>query len=188
MADGRCSIVWSVTNDEADRLLALDEDSFSRELEQAFEYTLGAVESIGPRAAFPLVRRHANQYVLPGLALIGDAAHTIHPLAGQGANLGVLDAACLAQVLIEADENRQRFSSHLTLRKYERWRRGENTIMMYSMSGFKNLFSNELTALSVVRNFALNLVNSMGPVKHKFMRHAMGLEGDLPDIARSIGV
>jgi 2-octaprenylphenol hydroxylase len=188
LADGRCSIVWSVTNDEADRLLALDEDSFSRELEQAFEYTLGGVESIGPRAAFPLVRRHANQYVMPGLALIGDAAHTIHPLAGQGANLGVLDAACLAQVLIEADESRQRFSSHLTLRKYERWRRGENTIMMYSMSGFKNLFSNELTALSVVRNFGLNLVNSMGPVKHKFMRHAMGLEGDLPDIARSIGV
>ena len=100
----------------------------------------------------------------------------------------MLDAACLSQVLITASENKQRFSSHQTLRKYERWRRGDNTIMMYSMSGFKNLFSNEQTLLSTVRNFGLNVVNSMGPVKHKFMRHAMGLEGDLPEIAKSVGV
>ncbi len=188
LGDGSCSIVWSATSDEADRLVGLDEETFSRELEQAFEYTLGAVESIGARAAFSLIRRHATNYVLPGLALIGDAAHTIHPLAGQGANLGILDAASLAQVLVEADQQKQSFSSHAILRKFERWRRGENTIMMYSMSGFKNLFSNEQSLLSSFRNFGLNLVNSIGPVKHKFMRHAMGLEGDLPDIAKTVGV
>ena len=187
LGDGRCSIVWSANDDEADRLVALDEDAFCRELEQAFEYTLGKVESVGPRAAFPLIRRHAEAYVKPGLALIGDAAHTIHPLAGQGVNLGVLDAASLAQVIIEAELNRQDFSDYAVLRKFERWRRGENMLMMFSMSGFKNLFSNEQAGLSLLRNSGLNLVNSLGPVKHKFMRRAMGLEGDLPELARCIG-
>ena len=187
LGDGRCSIVWSATDEEADRLLALDEENFCRELEQAFDYTLGQVESVGPRAAFPLIRRHAQSYIKPGLALIGDAAHTIHPLAGQGANLGILDAASLAQVLVEADLRKQSISSSATLRKFERWRRGENTLMMYSMSGFKNLFSNEQPGLMMLRNLGLNLVNSVTPVKHKLVRHAMGLEGDLPEIARSTG-
>ena len=187
LADGRCSIVWSATDEEADRLVSLDEESFCRELEQAFDYTLGQVESVGPRAAFALIRRHAEAYIKPGLALIGDAAHTIHPLAGQGANLGILDAASLAQVIIAADCQRQSISSYTTLRKFERWRRGENTLMMYSMSGFKNLFSNEQPGLTMLRNFGLNLVNKVTPVKHKLMRHAMGLEGDLPEIAKSIG-
>ena len=188
LGDGSCSIVWSATDAQADRLVSLDEQTFSRELEQAFEYTLGQVESVGPRAAFPLVRRHAGAYVKPGLALIGDAAHTIHPLAGQGANLGILDAASLAQVVLQADQHRRDPASYATLRKFERWRRGENTLMMYSMSGFKNLFSNDQSALSLVRNLGLNLVNGLGPVKHRFMRHAMGLEGDLPDLARSSGL
>lgn len=187
LSDGCCSIVWSATDEEADRLVSLGEESFCRELEQAFEYTLGQVESVGPRAAFPLIRRHAETYIKPGLALIGDAAHTIHPLAGQGANLGILDAASLAQVLIEADVQKQNISSYATLRKFERWRRGENTLMMYSMSGFKNLFSNEQPGLTMLRNFGLNLVNKATPVKYKLMRHAMGLEGDLPEIAKSIG-
>jgi len=188
LADGSCSIVWSASDEEAQRLLQLDEQDFSRELEQAFEYKLGQVESVGPRAAFPLVRRHADAYVKAGLALIGDAAHTIHPLAGQGANLGILDAASLAQVILQADSRKQDFASYSSLRKFERWRRGENTLMMYSMSGFKNLFSNDRIGLSVLRNFGLNLVNGLGPVKHKFMRHAMGLEGDLPELARAPGL
>ena len=187
LGDGRCSIVWSATDEEVDRLLALDEDGFCRELEQAFDYKLGAVVSIGARAAFPLIRRHAECYVKPGLALVGDAAHTIHPLAGQGVNLGILDAASLAQVLIEAEQQKRDFSDYQILRKFERWRRGENILMMFGMSGFKNLFSNDQTELSVIRNMGLNLVNGIGPVKHKFMRHAMGLEGDLPELAKSVG-
>ena len=100
LADGRCSIVWSVTDEEADRLVLLDEDSFCKELEQAFDYTLGQIESVGPRAAFPLIRRHAQSYIKPGLALIGDAAPTIHPPAGQGAHLGIPCPARSAQGLL----------------------------------------------------------------------------------------
>jgi len=188
LADGRCSIVWSATDAEADRLLTLSTDNFCRELEQAFELTLGVVKSVGERAAFPLIRRHAEKYVMPGVALIGDAAHTIHPLAGQGVNLGVLDAACLAQVISDAVIVRRDFASMHVLRKYERWRRGENTLMMASMSGFKNLFSNDNSALSFIRNAGLNLVNGLPPVKNMFMRRAMGLEGDLPTLAKVTGL
>ena len=187
LADGRCSIVWSTSEQQADELLALDDVAFIQRLEQAFDRKLGAVNSVGPRGAFPLIRRHAQDYVKPGLALIGDAAHTIHPLAGQGVNLGILDAASLSEVILKAEQQRQDYASYSNLRKYERWRRGENALMMYSMSGFKNLFSNERAELSLLRNLGLNLVNKLSPVKHRFMRHAMGLDGDLPELAKIIG-
>ncbi|MCW8956552.1 MAG: UbiH/UbiF/VisC/COQ6 family ubiquinone biosynthesis hydroxylase, partial [Gammaproteobacteria bacterium] len=187
LEDGRCSIVWSTTEQLADDLIALDDAAFIQQLEQAFDRKLGAVKAVGPRAAFPLIRRHAQNYVKPGLALIGDAAHTIHPLAGQGVNLGILDAASLAEVILKAEQQGQDFASYGQLRKFERWRRGENTLMMFSMSGFKNLFSNEQSELSLLRNLGLNLVNKLSPVKHRFMRHAMGLDGDLPELAKIIG-
>lgn len=187
LSDGRCSIVWSADDARADELVAMDAEHFCRELERAFDFTLGSVESVGERAAFPLVRRHAEHYIQQGLALVGDAAHTIHPLAGQGVNLGILDAACLAQVILVADKQKQKFASVHTLRKYERWRRGENTLMMHSMSGLKKLFSNEQMQLSFLRNAGLKMVNQFSPLKNKVMRHAMGLEGDLPEIAKVIG-
>lgn len=187
LADGSCSIVWSAENQRADELIEMDEAHFIAELQNAFENTLGKVEEVSQRAAFPLIRRHANEYVKQGVALVGDAAHTIHPLAGQGVNLGLLDAAALVEVLMKARSQGKSISSLTTLRKYERWRRADNSLMMYSMSGFKNLFSNDQAELSLIRNAGLNVIDSIGPVKNKFMRHALGLEGDLPEMAKSIG-
>ena len=187
LSDGSCSIVWSAESARADELMAMEKNIFIDELQNAFENTLGKIEHVSERAAFALVRRHANEYVKSGLALIGDAAHTIHPLAGQGVNLGLLDAAALAETLLNARATGKNIASLTTLRKYERWRRADNSLMMYSMSGFKNLFSNEQTELSFVRNAGLNIVNGLGPVKNKLMRHALGLEGDLPQMAKPIG-
>ena len=184
LSSGQCSIVWSADSAEADRLMALDDETFSNELFHAFDGKLGRIESVSSRAAFPLIRRHAKEYIKQGLVLVGDAAHTIHPLAGQGVNLGLMDAATLAEVMADAITNKRDFASYQTLRKYERWRRGENQIMMYSMSGFKNLFGNENALVSKVRNFGLNLVQKSGVAKNMIMQRAMGFEGDLPKIAR----
>ncbi len=187
LGDGSCSIVWSAENRKADELMAMDETAFIAQLQEAFDGTLGRVESVSQRAAFPLIRRHAREYVKVGLALVGDAAHTIHPLAGQGVNLGVLDAAALAEVIVAARRDGKNIASLSTLRKYERWRRADNSIMMASMSGFKHLFSNEQPSLSFIRNAGLNFVDTLGFAKQKIMRQALGLEGDLPEMARSTG-
>jgi 2-octaprenylphenol hydroxylase len=127
---------------------------------------------------------HAQRYVQPGLALVGDAAHAIHPLAGQGVNLGFLDAATLAQVLIEARKVGRELGAITTLRRYERARKGANLGMLGVMDLFKRFFSNEILPLQLLRNLGLSLVDHAGPVKDLVIRRAMGLSGELPDLAR----
>ena len=174
LMNGQSSIVWSLEEGKVDAMLALDEAAFCRELEQAFEYQLGSVKLVSPRAAFPLGHGHVDQYVQNGLALVGDAAHNIHPLAGQGANLGFLDAAALAEVIMQARTANRQWSALHTLRKYERARRGENHLMESAMTGFKLLFSNDSPVLSTVRNAGLVLVDQAPLIKEQFMRHALG--------------
>lgn len=186
LTNGQCSIVWSADSAEAERLMTLDDETFSKELFHAFDGKLGWIESVAGRAAFPLIRRHAKDYIKDGLVLVGDAAHTIHPLAGQGVNLGLMDAASLAEVMSTAIINRRDFASYQTLRKYERWRRGENQLMMFSMSGFKNLFGSENSLITKIRSFGLNLVQKSNIAKSLLMQRAMGFEGDLPSIARDM--
>ncbi len=188
--DGRCSIVWSTTPEHADALVAMNETAFLVALDHAFASHLGGqlgkmIASPGPRAAFPLSLQHATAYTAPRLALIGDAAHTLHPLAGQGVNLGVLDAATLAEVLLDARRFGKDIGAHGTLRRYERWRKGDNLAMLAVMDGFKRLFSNDFVPLHWLRNSGLRLVHRATPVKNLIMRHAMGLAGDLPKIARA---
>ena len=179
-----CSIVWSADNARADQLLGMDEVAFISELQKAFGESLGKIQTLGPRASFPLTLSHAKAYTAPHLALVGDAAHTVHPLAGQGVNLGFLDAATLAEVLLEAVAKQKDIGSHAVLRRYERWRKGDNLAMVSITGGFRYLFGNDLPVVSQMRNWGLELTNAATPVKNFIMRRASGLEGDLPKLAR----
>ena len=180
LADGRASIVWS--SQRADELLALDDDAFRQALGKAFDFHLGKVIATSARAAFPLIGRHAEHYVKPRLALIGDAAHTVHPLAGQGVNLGFMDVAELANILGQSDRDP---GSLLLLRRYERARRGENAVMQKLMEGFQLLFVNSIPPLEGLRGLGLTLVDQLGPAKATMMRYAMGTMGDLPPLAQN---
>ncbi|WP_162873905.1 2-octaprenyl-3-methyl-6-methoxy-1,4-benzoquinol hydroxylase [Pseudomonas viridiflava] len=179
-----CSIVWSVTPKEAERLTALDDETFCRELEQAFEGRLGSVVATDPRLCVPLRQRHAKRYVAEGLALIGDAAHTIHPLAGQGVNLGFLDAAVLAEVLLHASERGERLADERVLSRFERRRMPHNLALMAAMEGFERLFQADQLPLRWLRNTGLKMVNQVPEAKATFVRQALGLSGDLPELAR----
>ncbi len=185
LLDGYSSIVWSAPSQRVQELLAMETDDFAVALSDAFGRRLGTVDWIGPRAAFPLRRQHTTQYVQPRLALAGDAAHTIHPLAGQGVNLGLLDAAALAEVLSEAIGAGRDPGDFRVLRRYERWRKGHNLGTEALMDGFKRLFGTGSVPVSLVRGIGMNLTDVAGPLKRSIMRRAMGLQGDLPAMARA---
>jgi 2-octaprenylphenol hydroxylase len=183
MQDGWSSIVWTLPTAEADRVMQLGRDAFHAELSAAFANRLGSIVDSGERESWPLRRMHAEQYVMPRAALIGDAAHAIHPLAGQGVNLGLLDAAALAEVIVAARQDDRDPGALRVLRRYERWRRGENLLMMSAMDVINRTFSNAQSPLGSLRNLGLSLANRSGTLRRLFMRHAMGLSGDLPALA-----
>ncbi|MBA6144080.1 MULTISPECIES: 2-octaprenyl-3-methyl-6-methoxy-1,4-benzoquinol hydroxylase [Pseudomonas] len=180
-----CSIVWSTTPEQAERLMALDDAAFVQALERAFEGRLGSVLQADPRVCVPLRQRHAKRYVEHGLALVGDAAHTIHPLAGQGVNLGFLDAAVLADVLGKACERGERLADVKVLSRYERRRMPHNLALMAAMEGFERLFQANPLPLRWLRNSGLKLVQQMPEAKAMFVRQALGLSGDLPELAKA---
>lgn len=180
-----CSIVWSQDDAEADRLLALSEPEFCKALEQAFEHRLGAVSLRDRRVVFPLRQQHAKHYVAPGVALIGDAAHTIHPLAGQGINLGFMDAATLAEVLADGLAQGLPLSEYSLLRRYQRRRQTPNLAMMAAMESFKRLFGPSAWALHVLRNWGMSQMDQHILIKHQVVDRALGLAGDLPRLTRA---
>lgn len=185
MADPhQCGIVWSTRPEQVQALLKMEQLEFQQTLENAFESKLGKITASGKRLAYPLSYGVADAYVQARLALIGDAAHVVHPLAGQGANLGLLDAASLSEVLCEARSAGRDPGLLPVLRRYERWRKGENYFMMQMLTGFKQLFTSQSSPLPELRNLGLNVTNQLPFIKRRIMQYAMGLKGDLPDIAR----
>lgn len=168
-----CSIVWTLPADQADAALAWDQERFKRELGQALDFRLGEILSIGQRAAFPLRGLQALRYVQARVALLGDAAHTIHPLAGQGVNLGFKDAQALAEVILASDT--ADYGSLKWLRRYERSRRADNVLTQKAMEGFSLLFSNTLKPWQILRNSGLSTVNQLPLLKYQLARQAMGL-------------
>ncbi len=170
-----CSIVWSLQEELVDDLLALEDQLFCERLDRAFEGCLGGVVATSSRFAFPLRQRHAVDYIQPGIALVADAAHTIHPLAGQGINLGLLDVAALADELAIAGGRGLSAGDADVLRRYQRRRKGENLLMMGAMDGFKRLFEQPALPLRWLRNAGMRGVDRAGPLKQRLMRHAMGI-------------
>jgi Ubiquinone biosynthesis hydroxylase, UbiH/UbiF/VisC/COQ6 family len=172
LADGFCSIVWTLPADRADAMLRLSDNDFCRELAQALDFRLGDVTAVGERAAFSLRGRHAEPYIQERIALVGDAAHTIHPLAGQGVNLGIKDAGELAHQIRQAQGD---VGNVKVLRAYERARRGDNVLTQKAMEGFRLLFGNTLTPWKILRNSGLSIVNQMSFLKYEIAKRAMGI-------------
>ena len=174
------SLVWSAWPDEAQRLAGLDDEAFSRELTHATGSQLGQIRAVGERRAFPIANLHASDYVRPGLALVGDAAHVVHPLAGQGINLGLLDAGVLAEEVLVARQRGLTLFHDSALARYQRRRRGHNALMQRSFLALKTLFEQQAMPLRLIRNTGMHWVNRSPFVKRHLARAALGLHGDVP--------
>ncbi len=179
-----CSIVWSTTPEHAAELLSADATTFGQALTDAMLSRLGNITVAETPQAFPLQMQHVNYYVHPRVALIGDAAHTLHPLAGQGMNLGILDAACLGEVIVNTKNAGRDIGRVENLRRYERWRRGDNQMMIDAMAFFKQGFTTESSLLKQLRTLSLKITRNSQWLRKVFMHHAMGLRGELPKLAK----
>lgn len=183
--DGRCSIVWSVTRPKADLLRAMDAPAFGEALTEASGAALGQCTLASKLASFPLKLQYAVDYVRPRAVLLGDAAHVVHPLAGQGLNLGLLDCASLSEVLGEAG-GAANFGDYQHLRRYERWRRSENVIAAAALDGMERLFSKS-DAFSVgARTAGFRAVAKLPFLKRGFARRALGIAGDVPEFLKTV--
>lgn len=175
LIDGRVSTVWSTTAAQAAAALDASDEQLQVMLTNATDNVLGKLTPSGPRGSFPLKAQHADQYVLPGLALVGDAAHAVHPLAGQGANLGLADAETLASVITAALAANENPGDLPTLRKYERARKGANQTMLHFIDGLNRLFSNDSTSLARLRGTGMRLFNRSGPIRARAVQVALGI-------------
>ena len=188
MVGNRASLVWTEKTEDAKAILALSDEAFADEMRARFGDYLGACAPVGPRWSYPLTLQLARDYVRPRLALVGDAAHGIHPIAGQGLNLGLRDVAAAAEVVVDAARLGLDIGALDVLERYQRWRRFDNVALSLLMDGLNRLFSNDIGPVRLARDLGLGLVNQIGPARRFFMRHAGGVVGDLPRLLRGEAV
>ncbi len=183
MSEGRCKLVWTVLDDQAEAVMALDDQAFMQAFQQRFGYRLGYFQRVGERQSYPLGLLRARQSVRARVVVIGNAAHTLHPIAGQGFNLGIRDVAALVDVI---RENRNDIGAAKALQQYQAWRESEQRVMARATDGLARLFTNPLWSLRLGRNLGLLALDAMPFAKHRLSRAAMGLNGRLPSLARGI--
>lgn len=189
-----CSIVWSTSPEEATKLSALSAEDFAKEITAASDGKLGAISLESERYTYPLTMRFAQEFVKSRMVLVGDAAHTIHPLAGQGVNLGLLDAAALAQTLVEqvklkssqaqSNGNNTGWYSDKSLQQFARWRKSEATEMIAAMEAIKQAFTPQQSAFTLIRGLGMSLLNKVKPAKSLMINQALGFKGQLPELAK----
>jgi 2-octaprenyl-6-methoxyphenol hydroxylase len=184
LKDRRSSLVWTEESREAERIVTLSDEEFHAELEKRFGLHLGDISVVGPRRAYPLGLHVARSFIAERVALIGDAAHVIHPIAGQGLNLGLRDVAALAEAIVDAARLGLDPGSATVLERYQRWRRFDTMAMGVATDGLNRLFSNQSDVLRLMRDVGLGLVERMPGLKGFFIREAAGLTGDIPKLLR----
>ena len=184
LPENLCRIVWTAPKAEAEAIMALDDESFLKQLKQRYGDQMGALSLVGERYVFPVQLMQSDRYVLPRLALIGDAAHCCHPVGGQGVNLGIRDAAALAQILRAAHQQGQDIGALQVLRPYERWRKRENLLVLGFTDVLNRMFSNRILPLVVLRRLGLGILRSLQPAKRIALGLMTGLSGRAPNIAQ----
>lgn len=180
----RSSIVWCEPPERAKTIMGLSDAAFDAELAKKFGDFLGEVKHMGQRWSYPLSSQLADEYLATRFCLIGDAAHGIHPIAGQGFNLGLRDIAALTEVLVDAKRLGGDLGSEFTLERYVRWRRTDNNILALGMDALTRFFSNDITPIRLARQIGLGIVGEIPPLKKFFMRHARGTVGKLPKLLK----
>ena len=190
-----CSIVWSTSPDEAKRLTSLSPDDFAKALTAASDGKLGNVSLESDRFSYPLMMRYAQNFIKDRVVLVGDAAHTIHPLAGQGVNLGLLDAAAIAQTLTETlsktdisnlHSSKPQWLCSIKLKQYERWRKAEAAEMIAAMEVIKQTFTPQKEPVKLLRGIGMSIVNQIKPIKNVMIKQALGFKSHLPNLSKVI--
>ena len=186
MTDDRCAVVWSARRAEVETILGWTDTEFLARLQDRFGERLGVFQRIGKRRAYPLSLTRVHEHVRPRLVLIGNAAHSVHPVAGQGFNLGLRDVAALAEVLMDATRRGDDIGDLDVLRPYAAWRRRDNQVVAALTDGLTRIFSTSFPPLALARNLGLTAVDLLPPLKRRFMRITSGLAGRLPRLARGL--
>lgn len=186
MTENRCALVYTVNNEDLDAAMALSDEAFLKQLQNRFGYRLGRFMHIGQRAAYELRLKEVVEHVKPRVALIGNAAHTVHPIAGQGFNLGIRDVAVLAEVILDARQAGQDYGMLEVLGRYAEWRRKDHRSVMFATDSMVRIFSNPLNIVKSARNLGILAADMLPGARHWISRQAMGLAGRQPKLSRGV--